>query len=256
MMQTTIKTLESNKKQAQGVEIFSTTDYDQFKTVLGNRSIHQPHLRRLILSIEKNNLLPENPILVNEKMEVIDGQHRLLAAKALGLSIYYMIAASIGLEETQMLNANNRSWLTQDYLNAYIAIGKKDYIRLNEFANEYRISIPIAIRILGGLSRNNGTALRKFRDGLFVIEDYEYAERLASLIGEVRRHSPDTAFTHKPCVRALDILLTKIGDPKIFTDQLQRYQQVITRRPSIKDYLLQFENIINANRTGKVITLS
>ena len=29
------------------------------------------------------------PIVVNKKMEVMDGQHRLMAAKQLGVEIYY-----------------------------------------------------------------------------------------------------------------------------------------------------------------------
>ena len=42
-------------------------------------------------AIKKNNLLRVNPIIVDRKMNVIDGQHRLEACKILKEGIYYML---------------------------------------------------------------------------------------------------------------------------------------------------------------------
>lgn len=229
-----------------------TTDYDIFGAIVGNRQIYQPHLRRLISSIENKNMLQQNPIIVNERMEIIDGQHRLLAAKALNLPIYYSVVEHADLHEIQMLNANNRPWLPADYLESYIKLGKQSYITLKEFADEYRISLSIALRILAG--NHSGDVLVKFRKGEFEIRDMKKAENIASLLSEVRKHSPDRAYAHSFCVSALQMLIEKI-DPKIFINQLERYQLVVTRRMSSKDYLRQFENIINSGREGDEIRL-
>ena len=70
-------------------QIHWTTDYDIFKQLLGNREINYNHVRRLIKSMQEEYLIV--PIQVNEKMEVIDGQHRIAACKELGFPIYYMI---------------------------------------------------------------------------------------------------------------------------------------------------------------------
>jgi hypothetical protein len=242
------------KTKTQEGAILSTTDYDIFKGVLGNRPIHEPHVDRVRRSIEKKNMLPRNPMKVNQNMEIIDGQHRLEAAKQLQLPIYYMIEPDAGLEEIQLLQTT-RTWLTSDYLDSFIAMKKRDYIILKEFAEEYRISISIAMQVLSQRFNSRTELLRDFREGNFQIADYERAQAVASLIGEVRRHSPDYSWTHRECIRALALLQEKV-DPKMFTEQLSRYQLVVTRRQSVRDYLRQFENIINANREGKAIFLS
>lgn len=65
-----------------------TKNYSLFKKYAKNRDIDGRHVEKLIASIKTANLLDCEPILVNEKMEVIDGQHRLEAAKSLNLDIY------------------------------------------------------------------------------------------------------------------------------------------------------------------------
>jgi ParB-like chromosome segregation protein Spo0J len=61
-----------------------------FKHIKGNRIPNLKHVRRLVDSIKKYGMKC-NPILVNEQMEVIDGQHRLLAAKETNSFVYYII---------------------------------------------------------------------------------------------------------------------------------------------------------------------
>ena len=57
-----------------------TSDFSIFKTMDGNRPPNPQHIRRLKDSMMVNGVLC-NPIIVNEFGYVIDGQHRLIAAK-------------------------------------------------------------------------------------------------------------------------------------------------------------------------------
>ena len=235
-----------------------TTDYSIFKAVVGNREIYEPHLNRLRRSIAKKNMLAQNPIIVSQDMRILDGQHRLKAAQELGEPIYYTIVSDLedsGLMEIQLLNANNRSWLTSDYLESYIAMGKKNYIELDRFAKEYRISVPLSIMILSNRYSDHATLLQEFREGKFEIEDYKKAENMASLIVEIRKHSPDYAWAHRQCIKALAIVQDTI-DPKLLTSQLERYQLVITRRNSVKEYLRQFENILKSGGRNEQISFA
>ena len=225
-------------------QIYETLDYRMFRGIIGNRPINKSHLKRLQASILQRNMLAQKPILVNERMEVVDGQHRLKAAQELGVAIYYRIIEDAQLQEIQLLNAYARPWQTGDYLDSYVALGKKEYIEVAEFAEEYRISISIAIHLLSGEINNKNTLIR-FREGRFQVKDRVKAEIVASLIGEVREHSPDRAFAHTYCVRALWIMSDQI-DPKLFTNSLRQFQQVVTKRQSTQDYLRQFENIISS----------
>ena len=235
-------------------DIQKTTRYEDFKTILGNRPIFKLAVDRLIKSIMRHDLSAQNPIMVNDKMEVIDGQHRLLALKALGLPVYYIVSHDANLAEVQLLNANVRAWMTVDYLNSYIAQGKPEYIKLKEFSDKHRLSIPTCMRILED-SWDTNVIIPKFREGRFWIKDIDKADNLAGLVSEVRNYSPDDAWRHGECVQALRTLIEQV-DPKLFISQVEKYKQVITRRNSIKDYFREFENILSSGREGSTIKLS
>src|SRR5215469_12497290 len=70
--------------------ILKTSDLSIFKNVSFNRDKNKKHIQDVVKIIKKENLLHLHPILVNNEMEVIDGQHRLEAAKDLGLEIFYI----------------------------------------------------------------------------------------------------------------------------------------------------------------------
>ena len=84
-------------------KIQQTTDYGIFKKVPFNRQKDKNHVKELQKIILKENLLHLHPILINEKMEIIDGQHRLEAAEALGLPIFYIQGE---LSYDHILNSN------------------------------------------------------------------------------------------------------------------------------------------------------
>ena len=76
-------------------KIHVTKDYDMFSYVIGNRDIVNKHVKDLSSHIEQRDL--NIPIIVNEKMEVCDGQHRLEAYKALDLPVHYIIKEGLTL---------------------------------------------------------------------------------------------------------------------------------------------------------------
>jgi len=85
----------------QVAEVFETYNYSMFEPLKGNRAINPIHLKRITESIKNNYLL--SPILINEKGQIIDGQHRFKSAKDLGLPIRYIVAVRYGLKEVQVL---------------------------------------------------------------------------------------------------------------------------------------------------------
>jgi hypothetical protein len=68
--------------------IYKTTDYDIFKTLAENRPISVKQVGKLVREIQRKNMLHIKPIDVTADMEVVDGQHRLAAARELGVPIY------------------------------------------------------------------------------------------------------------------------------------------------------------------------
>lgn len=98
--------------------VFCETNYKVFKKLNGNRSINMKIVNRIIESIKKVGQIPV-PIVVNENMEVIDGQNRLEAFEILGLPVYYVITNGAGTSECIMLNINQTPWKLGDYIDTY-----------------------------------------------------------------------------------------------------------------------------------------
>lgn len=116
--------------------IFKTTDYSLFKTLQGNREIKDQRVEKIKDSIGKVGYVP-NPIIINEKREVIDGQGRLQALKELGLPVYFLSVKGIGIKECIAMNINQKNWQTSDYIFSYVKQGNENYKRLALLSNEF-----------------------------------------------------------------------------------------------------------------------
>jgi len=164
------------------IQVHTTKDYSLFKTLNGNRDVNKLHLTRLKESMKKNHLT--TIIMVNEKFEIIDGQHRFLVSQELKLPINYIISKNYGLKEVQVLNANMKNWQIVDYVNGYCDLGYKDYLIYREFVADYGFQSQVAILLLSGEypSGNDVSAGTKFKEGTFKVQDYNEAKRKAEKI--------------------------------------------------------------------------
>ena len=132
MFQTTFAPMTKSSSATEVNKVYKTNDLKIFKDVIGNRVPNPQHVRRLSTSIKQNGMLC-NPILVNEKMEVIDGQHRLLASIEANSFIYYIILNGYNLGEVHTLNLNQKNWTKKDFMDGYADMGIESYIKLREF---------------------------------------------------------------------------------------------------------------------------
>ena len=102
-------------------KIYQTNNYNKFNNFLGNRSVasvtSRHHIEKLMESMKKS-YLPQ-PIIVDENMAVLDGQHRLEAARQLNLPIYYLkMHSPISVMDIQRVNNVTNKWDTNDYLSS------------------------------------------------------------------------------------------------------------------------------------------
>src|SRR5574344_417566 len=70
--------------------IYRSSDLSIFKLCDKNRSINQGHVKKLVKSMKVHGFLPD-PIRVSDDYIVIDGQHRLEAARKVGIPVLYFI---------------------------------------------------------------------------------------------------------------------------------------------------------------------
>lgn len=128
-------------------KVYKTNELEIFKQIEGNRPPNPQHIKRLSQSIKEFGLLC-NPILVNENMEVIDGQHRLLAAKKVESEIYYIILKGYNLTEVHALNLNQKNWTKKDFMYGYADMGIESYFKLRDFHkknNDFTLNDCIAM---------------------------------------------------------------------------------------------------------------
>lgn len=233
------------------MNVIKTTDYDLFKGVLGNRELNRAHIVNLSESISRHNMLEQNPIIVNKKMEVIDGQHRLSAARELGLPIFYTIVNHAGIEDIQRLNTAAKPWDPKDYLNSYIALGKEPYIIFNDFIVSHNLSIRQGLQLLKG--DDSGESYTKaFKRGLleFSEEDLKNAENKAQLREELTKYFIDTGYNRAPFFRAIHYLY-KMGLSEDLVKKIRVSQQPLRSHTRLRDYVRDFEDILNWRRTQK-----
>jgi hypothetical protein len=230
-------------KGGEYMQIQKTENYSQFKTIVGNRKVYTPHVRELEVSIQEKNMLQFNPIMVTKKMQVIDGQHRLVVAKNLKLPIYYVVMDDASLHDIKLLQ-EQRIWTANDYLQSYIALGNQQYIQLADFVKEYGLSIPQATLIGMNTYENPYKVLKQFRSGLFAFVDKEKAENMASLLNELEKACTDAAWKDREFLRALAVTIEKVS-PQELVQKITTYALALTRRGNMREYLRQFEDIMN-----------
>lgn len=143
--------------------VFLAEDLSIFKTLDGNRSVADGRVDKIVSSIQKVGFI-QSPIVVNENLEVVDGQGRLEACKRLGLPIPFIKVKGIGIEECLSMNINQKNWTMTDYINSYAARGNENYQRIKVFYDCCGFSRNVAMWLLfrsGGVTESikNGSAI-------------------------------------------------------------------------------------------------
>jgi len=247
-------------------QVNETSDYTMFRTLEGNRHVNKVHIRRLRESFQKAYLL--SPIIVNEKFEIIDGQHRFEAAKQVGLPINFMVTPNYGLREVQMLNENMKNWKKEDYLNAYCDLKEPVYLQFKNFMkrfSEFGISgceIILTNRLSGNqdasspelISETNARgrfAIRYFQEGGLIIPDYEKSVENAEKIIEIKPFY--NGFNRPTFIRAMiGIFKIEHYNHAKFLAKLKVNPTMIKDCTNVTQYKLMIEDIYNFRSKEKV----
>ena len=153
-------------------QVHTTTDYFLFKPIEGNRNKNLLHINRLKKSMSENYLF--TVIIVNDKYEIIDGQHRFDVIQELKLPLHYIVCKGYGLNEVHILNQNSKTWNSDDYLTGYSNLGYNDYIHYAEFKERYGLGHNETMSLLAGVP--NKYDIELFYTGEFKIKSLKNAE--------------------------------------------------------------------------------
>ena len=145
---------------------YKTTDYSMFKVLHGNRSVEPGRVAKIKNSIKTVGYIP-NSIIVNEKLEVIDGQGRLQALKELKLPVYYQVVNGIGINECRAMNINQTNWSTLDFAKSYAEEGNQDYQKLLRFITKFQPFLSLNTIVAIGAKTANSIGSKVLKNGSF-----------------------------------------------------------------------------------------
>lgn len=134
--------------------INSTTDYDKFNLLTYNRPINESHVHRLMKLMRVDNQTDIFPIVVDKDFNVVEGQHRLAAAKALKIPIYYIQSDRDFSQKTiSQFNSVHRKWNRSDQAISYAKQHYDTDEQLMEVLNDPRFSGLISALCKGKFTR-------------------------------------------------------------------------------------------------------
>jgi hypothetical protein len=245
-------------KQVFNPIIQTSYDYAKFKFLKCNRNVNQVHILKLKESMRERALV--SLITINERNEIIDGQHRFLVCKELGLPINYVLVYGYGIKEVQTLNLNSHNWKKLDFLDGFIKQGKREYSKFAEFQNEFPLfNFSTCLKLLRG-GRSNGTthygngvksASQDFENGTFTIPDIEQSRVRAKAILDFKDYFPK--FNDNTFVISIMLLMEhKNYNHKEMMAKLKLQPTALIPCKTQAQYILSLEDIYNYFRKSKV----
>ena len=158
-------------------KIYTTKNYDQFRKMIDNREVKTRTTNKIIESIKRVGYIT-NPIICNERYQIIDGQNRFEALKALDMPIDYIIEEGLTIEHCRALNINQSNWSTMDWIKSYADGGNVNYkylLNLIDAYSDMKMRV-IIFAITGALI--NGAEVKK---GEIECSPQQYAEAIKKL---------------------------------------------------------------------------
>lgn len=168
-------------------KVLSTTDYKMFRRLDGNRSVTELRVKKILKSISKVGYIP-NPILTNERYEVVDGQARLDALERLNLPVYYYVVPGIGREECVAMNINQTNWTMLDFIQSYAEIGNESYRYLLELMTAYGHTFKPKV-IMNAISGKTDFGSKIIKEGRFTCTEDDY-KRADIILTRLMQYAP------------------------------------------------------------------
>jgi len=203
-------------------------DHSKFTLLGNNRDIDPNHVDSLIGSIRKKGQLMA--IVCNERLVVLEGQHRLKACEELKIPIGYVVNTKATSKDIAIMNNSQRPWKNKDYLKHYSHkshYNNTEYRKIEAFINKYSLPFHTSILLLSGVkytttarSRNRGS-MPAFRNGTFQVVDLQTANTTAERLIKLKSFVPHLVGINRFCLAFIKI--SKLND---FNIELA-YKQIV-----------------------------
>jgi len=202
------KVSDQGKDSKINSDVMKSSDYEKFSILEQNRVVNDKHVNELVVSIQNSGQL--TPIIINEKFEIIDGQHRFDACRILKIPVMYLISYKTSINEVILMNNTQKSWKLPDYLRCFSDKkwhNHEIYQKVDKFMREHDLKLTTCIVLLsegtgGGGSTGTsltGQGLISFRKGTYKIGNLARAQAIAKILSEIKAFAPDLVGSDRFC---------------------------------------------------------
>ena len=231
-------------------KVFRTKDYSIFNIHKMNREVKRNHVKSLKRSIQNDGWLTGSFVIIDGKGNVIDGQHRLMAAMEVGSSVDYIVDKKANVNSMSKLNTNQRNWNIIDHLQFHVKDGNNHYIVLDTFMKNFPHLRPTECTML--VKNNSSSAERgSFERGEFKVSDMKVAYEWGHNIMKLRYIFE--GYNKSIFVRAMIKVLQKkefVFDE--FLHKVNLRKSMIHMCGTVDQYVEMIEKIYNYKRKDKV----
>ena len=217
------------------------------------RPIRDGHVKSLAGLMAKFGFLPSKPIQTvkrGAKYVVIDGHHRLAAAKSLEMPVFFVVEPESAAETMASVNAQVKTWGTADYVRMYAVRGIDDFQKLLQYG-EIGIPLGMAASMLHGHAAASCNVSEALKTGTFKIRETSGINKIYAMIKNFSELN--SVVRHRAFIAALsDCLLTPEFDWTRFERRFAE-NTAMMQKASNKDLQLdQIEKLYNFRSQDKV----
>jgi hypothetical protein len=180
-------------------QILTTKDYGRFVLLPYNREVEDSRVDRIANVIKEDGFLV--PILATSNYEVIDGQHRLAAARKVGCAVSYLLY-HVEKEKVPLvvskLNATAKTWGLEQYHDMWVKLHKDVYVRIEEIRLKHELSFSVIDGLLCAAMPDKGGTYdivrgrELYKSGKFTMTESQYKrlDEKCSWWNEIVGYSP------------------------------------------------------------------
>ena len=230
------------------VKIYITSDYSIFHFSELNRN--PLHYKKVLESIKENDYTMYQPILVNNKMVIVDGQNRFLACRALRLPIHFIVSDSIEIYAAADINKASKNWSSLDYVQHYAKRGREPYIQLLDICAKYDQKLSV-VQQFGTLTNNHGSAAESVRAGDF---QFKKDVDIDAFFQHVQKFSSYYPFSQQDkFVKAvLKLYLIKGYKPESMLNKLRIASGIVHEQPRVEMMAEELLKLYNYKSKSKI----
>ena len=169
--------------------------------------------------------------------------HRLEAAKAAGVELYYIIEPRQCQQSMASENSLVKPWSQIDFVRLYANRGQKDYMALLEY-KEKGIPLQMAASMLIDNSAASGNASKNIKKGTFKIKSRNLINLVLSFVDEFSR-SNEAIGTRSFIAAISSCILCQEIDIEALRSRIRENMSMIEKASTVDIMLEQIERVYN-----------